>query len=172
MGDAAQRRNEQPRAQVLLHAVAVSVADSENDLDLVLLQPRLFDPTWPTTVRFAAERVRVQHLVDSDPTSWLSTSRAEELRKSWFDLREEAGRVGLTDKPWRQRRTIRKARRLLQYARGERGSPAMRIRAYRQGLRLLDGIVSVPEPLRRSVYEAAALTPPLRTPGPDFPTYG
>ena len=159
-------------AQALLHSIDVSVVDAENDLDLVLLQPRLFDPSRSTTARFAAERALVRQLVSGDPESWLATSRANGLHTSWLSLREEARQVGLTDRPWRERRTIRRARRLLEYARGDSGSPAMRVRAYRRGLRLLDGTISVPEPLRRSIYEAAALTPPPRTPGPDFPTYG
>lgn len=172
MGDAVPHRREPSEAQALLHAIDIAVADAESELDIVLLQPRLLDPHQTTTARFAAEQRRVRQLVSSDPESWLATSSANDLRESWRSLKDEARHIGLHGRPWRERRRIRRARRLLEYARSDRGSPAMRVRAYRRGLRLLDGLILVPELLRRSIYEAAALAPPPRTPGPDFPTWG
>lgn len=159
-------------ARSLLHAVDVAVADAETDLDVVLLQPTLLDPRHPAAARFAAERTRVRRLVAADPESWTAQAAATDLAAAWHALRDEARATGLRDRPWRERRRVRRARRLLEEARSDRGSPAIRLRAYRRGLRLLDGVVVVPEPLLRELHAAAAVVPPLRTPGPDFPTYG
>lgn len=156
----------------MLHAVDVLVADAENDLEVVLLQPMLFDRRHPSTDRFFLERTRARQLVDADPDSWAARTSVDNLLTSWRSLKEDARRAGLRDRPWRGRLRIRRARRLLEEARSDRGSPAMRIRAYRRGTRLLDGLITLPEPLRRTLYEAAAQTPPARIPGPDFPTWG
>lgn len=172
MRDAVPHRREPSEAQALLHAIDIAVADAESDLDVVLLQPRLLDPRQTTAARFAVERAQVRQLVSSAPESWLATSSVNDLRESWRSLKDEARRAGLHGRPWREKRRIRRARRLLEYARSDRGSPAMRVSAYRRGLLLLDGLISVPELLRCSIYEAAALVPPPRTPGPDFPTWG
>lgn len=172
MGDPVASHDEPSEAQARLRAVDVSVADAENDLDVVLLQPLLLDPRHPSTERFAARRAHARQAVAQDPESWAARTSAEELWTAWRSLREEARSTGLGGRPWRERRTIRRARRLLRQASSDRGSPAMRVDAYRRGLRLLEGLITVPEPLRRSIHAIAATVPPPRTPGPDFPTYG
>lgn len=159
-------------AQALLHAVEVSVADAENDLDVVLLQPLLLDLHHPSTARFAVQREQAGQVVAQDPEGWTARAASEGLEAAWRSLRDEARRTGLGQRPWRDRRRIRRARRLLRQAGSDRGSPASRVDAYRRGLRLLEGLITVPEPLRRSIYEVAAQVPPPRTLGPGFPTWG
>lgn len=168
MSDRLARREEPWDARAGLHAVDLAVADAENDLALVLSQPMLVDPGHPSTARFASERARVGRLVRADDDTWAAREGVANLEDAWRSLREEARRAGLSGRPFRERRRVHRARRLLEQARSDRGSPAMRVRAFHRGVDLLDGLITLPERLRRDIYETAARTGPLRIPGPDF----
>jgi hypothetical protein len=154
-----------------LDAVETAYSDAEHDLTTVLSQPTLFDPGQPLTARFRTALASARQQVEKDPHSWTTQQSVADLEASWQGLRAEARRVGISEFSWWQRRRLRRGGRLLERARSDRGSPRSRSAQYFRGLQLLDGLLEVPEQLRREVHEAALHTEPLRTPAPDFPTY-
>ena len=153
-----------------LEAVETACSDAEHDLLTVLTQPMLVDLRPPTTARFHRACASTRQQVEKDPQAWTTQQSVADLEATWLGLRAEAREAGVSGFSRWQRRRIRRARRLLGQAGSERGSPRVRSAQYFRGLQLLDGLIDLPEPLRRELYEAAVHTEPLRTPGPDFPT--
>jgi len=155
-----------------LDAVETAYSDAEHDLATVLTQPTLFDAAHPLVARFRNQHELARQQVATDLYSWTAQQSVADLEASWHLLRSEARRAGISGFSRWQRRRIRRGGRLLELARSDRGSPQARLAQYFRALRLLDGLIELPEALRREVRDAAVHTePPLRTPGPDFPTH-
>lgn len=157
-------------ARARLDAVVTACSDAEHDLTRVLTQPVLLGSGHLAAARFRRQRESTRHQVAQDPDAWTTQQSVADLEASWQLLRAAARRAGLSGFSRWQRRRIRRAGRLLEQARSDRGAPRARSAQYFRALQLLDGLVELPEPLRREIHEAALLTPPLRIPGPDFPT--
>jgi hypothetical protein len=154
-----------------LDAIETAYSDAEHDLITVLTQPTLFDLQRPAAARFHRAWELTRQRVEQDPRSWTAQQSVADLESSWLVLRTEARHAGISQFSRWQKRRIRRAGQLFNQARSDRGSPRARFAQYFRGLQLLNGLVELPGPLQRELYEAAAHTEPLRTPGPDFPTY-
>lgn len=140
-----------------LRVIQSAYADAQHDLDALLTRPTLFDAADPTTAVLQRALQTCERLPTTRgmlETSWAADAAVGELEAAWHRAREESGRVGLSRLGWRDRSRIRRARRLLDKARSDRGSVPLRSGYFHRAEDLLSGLVVLPAPVRAEVLEA------------------
>ncbi len=137
--------------------VQSAYADAQHDLDLILLQPTLFDAADPSTAAVVRALQTAGQLPADRGTllvSWTAEAAVAALATTWRRARAEAGRVGLSRLRLTDRRRVRRARRLLRKACSDRGSVPLRQGQFHRAERLLSGLVVLPGPVRAEILEA------------------
>lgn len=139
-----------------LQAVETSLVDAESDLATVLGCPTLFDSSDPVTARFHACLEIARLKVAASGSSWVAEQAVTDLERAWGAAVSEAQRVRWSRMSPGQRFRLRRARRLLDKARGDRGPHQLRTAQFFKALQLLDGILVLPAVLREDLRKAAA----------------
>ena len=150
-----------------VRVVQAAYSDAQHDLDTILTRPTLFDPAHPAT----ADLLRALRTCEQLPrdggallVSWAAESAVGGLETAWQRARGEADQLGLSRFGVRDRRRMRRARRLLHQAQSDRGSIQLRQGQFHRAENLLSGLVVLPGPLRAEILEA--VRKPSRVDGP------
>ena len=150
-----------------VRVVQAAYSDAQHDLDTILTRPILFDPAHPAT----ADLHRALRTCEQLPrdgralqVSWAAESAVGGLETAWQRARGEAEQLGLSRFGVRDRRRLRRARRLLHQAQSDRGLIQLRQRQFHRAENLLAGLVALPDPVRAEILEA--VRKPSRVDGP------
>lgn len=159
-----------PEHRARLAAIETAYSDAQHDLRSVLTRPSLFDPADPVTAGFHQRWEAARRCVTDTDQLWITEQALSDLESAWQHAWREAERVGVSRFHRLQRLRLRRARRLLERARSDRGPTQLRSGYYFTALRLLDGLLQLPEDLRRELRQAAlAQYEPSGPSGPGLP---
>jgi hypothetical protein len=140
-----------------VRVVQAAYSDAQHDLDTILTRPTLFDPAHPATADLL-HALRTCEQLPRDGgvllVSWAAESAVGGLETAWQRARSEADQLGLSRFGVRDRRRMRRARRLLHQAQSDRGSVQLRQREFHRAENLLAGLVALPDPVRAEILEA------------------
>jgi prepilin-type N-terminal cleavage/methylation domain-containing protein len=149
-------------ARDLLDETAGAYAAFESDLVAVLRTPLLCDVTVPTTATFVTALKRATSAApETDSPSLEHLERFEaavtDLSTSWRTAHAYATKSGLSTLDPASAKAVRRARDLLTLALDPASSPSERAVAHERALKLLEGVVLVPERARAELESRVAL---------------
>lgn len=150
------------RAHALHAEVAAAYASFESDLLAVLRTPLLSDITVPTTAAFITSLTRATSAEpETDTPSEAALLRFEdavtELSTSWATAKAYATKTGVRTLAPEHVKLLNRARDLIDLALSPAASPAERALAHERALKLLEGIVLVPERARAALETSSRL---------------